>query len=47
MSSSSAAEFPGSLLPFELQRRGATVEVVDSGERAGGVIGTMHRDGAL
>ncbi len=37
----------GLVAAFELQRRGMTVEVLDSGARAGGVIGTMHRDGAL
>jgi oxygen-dependent protoporphyrinogen oxidase len=32
---------------FGAQKRGASVEVLDAGERAGGVIGTVHRDGAL
>ena len=32
---------------FGLQRRDARVEVLDAGTRAGGVIGTVHRDGAL
>jgi oxygen-dependent protoporphyrinogen oxidase len=32
---------------FELQRRGVSVEVLEAGSRAGGVIGTQHRDGAL
>ena len=32
---------------FGAQRRGATVDVLDAGERPGGVIGTVHRDGAL
>jgi len=32
---------------FGLQQRGASVEVLDAGARAGGVIGTMQRDGAL
>jgi oxygen-dependent protoporphyrinogen oxidase len=30
-----------------LQKRGATVELLESGPRAGGVIGTRHRNGAL
>ena len=32
---------------FGAQQRGAAVEVLDAGARAGGVIGTVHRDGAL
>jgi oxygen-dependent protoporphyrinogen oxidase len=32
---------------FGAQQRGAAVEVLDAGTRAGGVIGTVHRDGAL
>ena len=32
---------------FLLQRQGATVEVLEAGARAGGVIGTRRRDGAL
>ena len=32
---------------FGVQQRGASVEVLDAGTRAGGVIGTLHRDGAL
>jgi oxygen-dependent protoporphyrinogen oxidase len=32
---------------FELQRRGKAVEVLEAGGRAGGVIGTQRRDGAL
>ena len=32
---------------FELQRRGVMVEVLESESRHGGVIGTMHRGGAL
>ena len=32
---------------FGAQQRGASVEVLDAGARAGGVIGTVHRDGAL
>ena len=32
---------------FGLQRRGATVEVLEANARAGGVIGTQRRDGAL
>jgi len=32
---------------FGAQQRGASVEVLDAGARAGGVIGTVRRDGAL
>jgi len=32
---------------FGLKQRGATVEVLDAGVRAGGVIATRHRDGVL
>ena len=32
---------------FDLQRRGVTAEVLEAGSRAGGVIGTIHRGGAL
>ena len=32
---------------FGLQQRGASVEVLEAKGRAGGVIGTRHRDGAL
>jgi oxygen-dependent protoporphyrinogen oxidase len=32
---------------FGLRQRGATVEVLEAGARAGGVIGTRRRDGAL
>ena len=32
---------------FGAQQRGVSVEVLDAGARAGGVIGTAHRDGAL
>ena len=32
---------------FRAQQRGASVEVFDAAARAGGVIGTVHRDGAL
>ena len=45
--SSSAPGFPGSRSAFDLQRRGLAVEVLDAGSAAGGVIGTIHRDGAL
>lgn len=41
------AGISGLVTAFELQRRGATVEVLDSNHRTGGVIGTLHRDGAL
>jgi 2-polyprenyl-6-methoxyphenol hydroxylase-like FAD-dependent oxidoreductase len=37
----------GLVTAFELQRRGLTIEVLESESRPGGVIGTMHRDGAL
>ncbi len=37
----------GLALAFGLQRHGVMVEVLDAGERAGGVIRTVHRDGAL
>ena len=32
---------------FRVGQRGASVEVLDAAPRAGGVIGTVHRDGAL
>ena len=32
---------------FGLKQRGASVEVLDAAPRAGGVIGTIHRDGGL
>ena len=32
---------------FGLVRRGASVEVLEAAHRAGGVIGTIRRDGAL
>jgi len=32
---------------FGAQQRGASVEVLDAAARAGGVIGTVHRDGVL
>jgi oxygen-dependent protoporphyrinogen oxidase len=32
---------------FRVGQRGASVEVLDAGMHAGGVIGTVHRDGAL
>src|SRR6185295_10859109 len=41
------AGISGLVTAFELQRRGATVEVLESNHRTGGVIGTLHRDGAL
>jgi oxygen-dependent protoporphyrinogen oxidase len=37
----------GLVAAFELQRQGAVVEVLEKNPRAGGVIGTMRRDGAL
>ena len=41
------AGISGLATAFELRRRGVAVEVLDAGTRAGGVIGTRHRDGAL
>jgi len=41
------AGISGLATAFELQRRGVAVEVLEAGDRAGGVIGTQHRDGAL
>jgi oxygen-dependent protoporphyrinogen oxidase len=41
------AGISGLVTAFSLQQHGLTVEVLDSNGRAGGVIGTMHRDGAL
>lgn len=37
----------GLVTAFELQQRGLRVEVLEAGSRAGGVIGTRQRDGAL
>ncbi len=37
----------GLAVAFGARRRGASVEVFDAAARAGGVIGTVHRDGAL
>jgi oxygen-dependent protoporphyrinogen oxidase len=41
------AGISGLATAFGLQQRGVAVEVVDAAMRAGGVIGTTHRDGAL
>ena len=41
------AGISGLATAFDLQRRGLAVDVLDAATRAGGVIGTMHRDGAL
>jgi oxygen-dependent protoporphyrinogen oxidase len=41
------AGISGLATAFGLQRRGVAVEVLDAAMRAGGVIGTTHRDGAL
>src|SRR6185369_15595666 len=41
------AGLSGLATAFGLQRRGVAVEVLDAATRAGGVIGTTHRDGAL
>src|SRR5947207_2421709 len=41
------AGISGLATAFYLQRRGLTVDVLDGATRAGGVIGTIHRDGAL
>jgi len=41
------AGLSGLATAFELQRRGMAVEVLEAAGRAGGVIGTQHRDGAL
>ena len=41
------AGISGLATTFYLQRRGLTVDVLDGATRAGGVIGTIHRDGAL
>ena len=41
------AGISGLATAFELQRRGVSVAVLDAEPRAGGVIGTIHRDGAL
>ncbi len=41
------AGISGLATAFELQRRGMSVVVLDREARAGGVIGTVHRDGAL
>jgi phytoene dehydrogenase-like protein len=41
------AGISGLATAFDLQRRGAAVDVLDAATRAGGVIGTTHRDGAL
>jgi len=41
------AGLSGLATAFQLQRRGMAVEVLEAGGRAGGVIGTQHRDGAL
>src|ERR1044072_4624498 len=41
------AGISGLALAFELQRRGLAVEVLEAASRGGGVIGTLHRDGAL
>src|SRR4029450_10105487 len=41
------AGISGLATAFDLQRRGVTVDVLDAATRAGGVIGTTRRDGAL
>jgi oxygen-dependent protoporphyrinogen oxidase len=41
------AGISGLATAFSLARRGATVEILEAGPRAGGVIGTRHRNGAL
>jgi len=41
------AGLSGLATAFELHRRGVEVEVVEAADRAGGVIGTLHRDGAM
>jgi monoamine oxidase len=41
------AGISGLATAFDLQRRGVTADVLDAATRAGGVIGTTHRDGAL
>ena len=41
------AGISGLAIAFELQRRGLAVEVLEAASRGGGVIGTVHRDGAL
>ena len=41
------AGISGLATAFDLQRRGVAVDVLDAATRAGGVIGTTHRDGAL
>jgi oxygen-dependent protoporphyrinogen oxidase len=41
------AGISGLATAFLLQRRGARVSVLEAGPRAGGVIGTVHRDDAL
>ena len=45
--SSSPGGISGLATAFDLQRRGVAVDVLDAATRAGGVIGTTHRDGAL
>jgi protoporphyrinogen/coproporphyrinogen III oxidase len=41
------AGISGLATAFQLKRRGATVEMLEAATRAGGVIGTRHRNGAL
>jgi oxygen-dependent protoporphyrinogen oxidase len=41
------AGISGLTTAFKLKKRGATVEILEAATRAGGVIGTRHRNGAL
>jgi monoamine oxidase len=41
------AGISGLAAAYLLQSGGASVSVLEAGPRAGGVIGTTHRDGAL